>query len=50
MVKRHQARGSELVRNGRLIERPVLEVTEQDLRNIYRLACLTELAEQDIRH
>ena len=50
MVRRHESRGSDLVRDGRLVQTPVLDVSERDVRNTYRLACLTELAPHDIRH
>ena len=50
MVRRHAARGSDLVRDGRLVSRPVLDTSERDLRNIYRLGCMSAVADHDVRH
>ena len=37
-------------RRGELPARPVIEMDERDLRNFYRLGCLTETSPHDVRH
>ena len=50
MIQRHQERGSDLVKDGDLVSLPKLEISDADLRNNYRLGCLTEETPHDIRH
>ena len=50
MIRRHAARGGDLVQDGQLVAREVLDISEADLRNNNRLACVTESASHDIRH
>ncbi len=46
----HRQRELDTIRDGKLIERAVIQMSEEQIRNHYRLACYTELAPFDIRH
>ncbi len=47
---RDRLRDELIRRRGDLQQRPVLDINEHDLRNIYRLGCTMEISDHDIRH
>jgi arylsulfatase len=50
MIRRHAERKSDLVSDGALVEQPIIDVSDRDLRNYYRLACMNPIADSDVRH